>query len=189
MPPTPLNFLATPWSFFIWGINMTRLIEPKASNGKRFIFVAIDYFTKWVEVTYYANVTRQVMARFIKKEIICHYGIPNKIIIDNRSNLNNKMMKELCKNFKIEHHNSSPYHPKTNSVAEAENKYIKKIIQKMVITYKYWHEMLILLCAYIRRQSTRKKGQPPLLYMAWKQYFSSKLKPPSLRVLMETKLE
>ncbi|KAI5383019.1 hypothetical protein KIW84_070427 [Lathyrus oleraceus] len=52
------------------------------------------------------------------------------------------MMEALCKDFKIAHHNSSPYRPKMNEVVEAANKNIKKIIQKMVVTYKDWHEML-----------------------------------------------
>ena len=50
-------------------------------------------------------------------------------------------MTELCEEFKIVHHNSSPYRPKMNGVVEAANKNIKKIIQKMVVTYKDWHEM------------------------------------------------
>jgi len=69
--------------------------------------VAIDYFTKWVEATSYANVTQNVVIKFIKKDLICRYGLPNKIITDNATNLNNKMMKEICKRFKIDHHNSS----------------------------------------------------------------------------------
>jgi transposase InsO family protein len=120
----------------MWGIDMIRMIEPKASNGHRFILVAIDYFTKWVEAASYANVTKHVVARFLKNNIICRYGIPNKIITDNGSNLNNKTMDELCATFKIEHHNSSPYRPKMNGAVEAANKNIKKIIQKMVVTYK-----------------------------------------------------
>jgi len=83
-------------------------IEPKASNGHRFILVAIDYFTKWVEAASYASVIRSVVVRFIKKEIICWYGLPRKIITDNATNLNNKMMKEMCEHFKIQHHNSAP---------------------------------------------------------------------------------
>ena len=51
-------------------------------------------------------------------------------------------MDELCAEFKIAHHNSSPYKPKMNGAVEAANKNIKKIIQKMVVTYKDWHEML-----------------------------------------------
>jgi len=48
-PPVPLNVLAAPFLFSMWGIDMIGAIEPKASNGHRFILVAIDYFTKWVE--------------------------------------------------------------------------------------------------------------------------------------------
>lgn len=142
VPLVPLNVISSPWSFAMWGIDVIGRIEPAALNGHMFILVAIDYFTKWVEAASYANVTKQVVARFLKRDIICRYGIPNKIITDNGSNLNNKMMKELCKSFKIEHHNSSPYRPKMNGAVEAANKNIKKIVQKMVKTYKDWHEML-----------------------------------------------
>ena len=51
VPPTALNVLSSPWSFSMWGIDMIGRIEPKDSNGHRFILVAIDYFTKWVEAT------------------------------------------------------------------------------------------------------------------------------------------
>src|ERR1043165_3865220 len=142
VPPTLLNVISFPWCVSMWGIDMIGMIESKASNGHRFILVAIDYFTKWVEEASYTNVTKQVVVRFIKNNLICRYGIPRKIITDNESNLNNKMMKELCEEFKIEHHNSSPYRPNMNGVVEAANKNMKKIVQKMVITYKDWHEML-----------------------------------------------
>ena len=97
----PLNILAAPWPFSMWGIDVIGVIEPKASNGHRFILVVIDYFTKWVEATSYSSVTRSVVVRFIKKEIICRYGLPRKIITNNATNLNKKMMKEMCKDFKI----------------------------------------------------------------------------------------
>ena len=47
------------------------------------------------------------------------------------------MMSKLCEEFKIRHHNSTPYRPKMNGTVEAANKNIKKIVQKMVVTYKY----------------------------------------------------
>ena len=82
-PPIPLNVKAAPWPFSMWGIDVIGAIEPRASNGHRFILVAIDYFTKWVEAASYASVTRKVVIRFIRKEIICRYGLPRKIITDN----------------------------------------------------------------------------------------------------------
>nr|KYP47346.1 Gypsy retrotransposon integrase-like protein 1 [Cajanus cajan] len=94
VPPTSLNVLAAPWPFSMWGIDVIGPIEPKASNGHRFILVAIDYFTKWVEAASYASVTRNVVVKFIKRDLICRYGLPSRIITDNGTNLNNKMMKE-----------------------------------------------------------------------------------------------
>ena len=84
-------------------------IIPKASNGHRFIFVVIDYFTKWVEAASYASMTKTVVARFIKKEIICRYRLLKRIISDNGLNLNNDIVTEVCTRFKIKHHNSVPY--------------------------------------------------------------------------------
>jgi len=56
-PPTPLFNMVSPWPFAIWGIDVIGPINSKASNKHRFILVAIDYFTKWVEACSYAHVT------------------------------------------------------------------------------------------------------------------------------------
>ena len=45
-----------------------------------------------VEAASYANVTKHVVVRFIKNDIICRYGVPSSSITDNDSNLNNKML-------------------------------------------------------------------------------------------------
>ena len=76
-------------------------IRPAASNGHRFILAALDYFTRWVEAASFVTVTKNVVARFIRHNLICRYGIPERIITDNGTNLNNKMITELCKPFKI----------------------------------------------------------------------------------------
>ncbi|XP_052479604.1 uncharacterized protein LOC128034804 [Gossypium raimondii] len=88
------------------------------------------------EATSFANVTKAAVCRFLKKEIICRYGLPERIISDNALNLNNKMIKKVCEQFQIKHHNSSPYRPKMNGAVEAANKNIKRIIGKMTETYK-----------------------------------------------------
>ena len=45
VPLTLLNVISSLWPLSMWGIDMIGMIEPKASNGHRFILVAIDYFT------------------------------------------------------------------------------------------------------------------------------------------------
>ena len=54
-PASPPHVLIAPWPFSMWRMDVIGPIEPKASNGHRFILVAIDYFTKWVEATSYKS--------------------------------------------------------------------------------------------------------------------------------------
>jgi len=68
------------------------LVIPKALNSHEYILVAINYFTKWVEATSYKGVTQAVVARFLKHNIIFHYGMPRELIIDNEVNVNGKMI-------------------------------------------------------------------------------------------------
>ncbi|KAG8474675.1 hypothetical protein CXB51_031129 [Gossypium anomalum] len=152
--PSPLHVMTSPWPFSMWGMDVIGPISPKASNGHRFIFVVIDYFTKWIEAASFANVTKTTVCRFLKREIICRYSFPERIISDNVMNLNNKMMKEVCEQFQIKHYNSSPYRPKMNGAIEAANKNIKRIIGKMTETYKDWHEKLPF-ALYAYRTSVR----------------------------------
>ena len=67
-------------------------VIPKASNGHEYILVAIDYFTKWVETASYKSITQVVVARNLKHNIICRYGMPRELIINNGANLNGKMI-------------------------------------------------------------------------------------------------
>ncbi|PKI35276.1 hypothetical protein CRG98_044339 [Punica granatum] len=141
--------MAAPWPFSMWGIDVISPINPKTSNGHMFILVAIDYFTKWIEAITLTSVTANVVARFLKRDIIARYEVPETTITDNAKNLNNRIIDELCESFKIHRRNSMPYRPQMNGAVEAANKNIKRIIKKMTVTYRDWHEMLpFALLAY-----------------------------------------
>ena len=64
VPPHELNSMSSPCLFVSWGMDVIGSIEPSA-NGHKFILVAIDYFTKWVETTSYKSVTKKVVADFV----------------------------------------------------------------------------------------------------------------------------
>ena len=49
VPPHELNAMSSPCPFVGWGMDVIGLIDVVASNRHKFILVAIDYFTKWVE--------------------------------------------------------------------------------------------------------------------------------------------
>lgn len=77
-----------------------------------------------------------------------------------------------------------------NGVVEAANKNIKKIIQKMVKTYKYLHEMLnFSLHGYRTSIHTLTRENPFSLVYGIEAIILIEVEIPSLRVLMETKLE
>jgi hypothetical protein len=163
---------------------------PKASNRHEFILVAIAYFTKWVEACSFKNVTQVAVTRFVKNNIICGYGMPEMLITDNASNLNNRMMDQLCQQFKIQHNNSAPYRPKMNGAMEAANKNVKKILSKMTETYKDWHEHLpYALCAYRTSVRTSVGATPYSLVYGMEVVLPVEVEIPSLRILSQTQLK
>ncbi|KAG8479126.1 hypothetical protein CXB51_028998 [Gossypium anomalum] len=190
VPPSPLYVMTSPWPFSMWGMDVIGPISPKASNGHRFIFMVIDYFTKWVEAASYANVTKSAVSKFLKKKIVCRYGMPERIVTDNALNLNNSAIEKVCSWFNIKHHNSSPYRPKMNGAIEAANKNIKKIVGKMAETYKDWHEKLpFALYAYRTSVRTSTGATPFSLVYGMEAVLPIEVEITSLRVLSELKLD
>nr|XP_027093668.1 uncharacterized protein LOC113714071 [Coffea arabica] len=130
VPPTELHNMIAPWPCSMWGMDVIGTIDSPASNGHRFILVAIEYFTKWVEAESFKHVTKKVVTNFLRDHIIWRFGVPETLITDNAKNLNNDMVHGLCEQFKIRHRNSAIYRPQMNGAVEAANKNLKTIIRK-----------------------------------------------------------
>ena len=81
------------------------------------------------------------MVKFIEKILICRYGVPHHIVTYNGIQFQAEIA-ELLQKYSIEHHKSSPYRPQANEAVEAANKNVKRILSKMVKTYKDWSEYL-----------------------------------------------
>ncbi|XP_070011110.1 uncharacterized protein [Nicotiana sylvestris] len=86
--------MSAPWPFVAWGMDIIGPIELAASNGHRFLLIAIDYFTKWVEAKTFKSVTKKAVVDFVHSSIIYRFEIPKVIIMDNGANLNSKLMEE-----------------------------------------------------------------------------------------------
>lgn len=142
-PPSELHPMLALCPFVTWGMDDIGPIDPKTSNGHRFILVSIDYFTKWVEAVTLKAVTKKVVVDFVHTNIIHHFGIPKTIITDNAANLNSHLIREVCEQFKITHQNSTPYCPKANGIVEAANKNIKKILRKVIQSSRQWYEKFL----------------------------------------------
>jgi len=189
-PPLELHPMSAPWPFVAWGMDVIGPIEPKASNGHRFILVAIDYFTKWVEAVTFKSVTKKAVVDFVHSNIICRFGIPKIIITDNAANLNSHLMKEVCEQFKIVHRHSTPYRPKVNGAVEAANKNIKKILRRMVQGSRQWHEKLpFALLGYRTTIRTSVGATPYLLVYGTEAVIPAEVEIPSLRIIVEAEIE
>ncbi|XP_070005024.1 uncharacterized protein [Nicotiana sylvestris] len=189
-PPTELHPMSAPWPFVSWGMDAIGPIEPKASNGHRFILVAIDYFTKWVEAITLKSVTKKVVVDFVHSNLICCFGIPTTIITDNAANLNSYLMGEICEQFKIMHQNSTRYRPKANGVVEAANKNIKNILRKMIQSSRQWHEKLpFALLGYRTIVRTLVEATPYLLVYGTETVIPAEVEIPSLRIIVEAEIE
>ena len=77
-----------------------------------------------------------------------------------------------------------------NGAVETANKNINKIIKKTIDTYKDWHEKLpFALHAYCTSVQISTKATPFFLVYGMEAILSIEVEIPSLRLLMETKLE
>ncbi|KAJ0558014.1 putative nucleotidyltransferase, Ribonuclease H [Helianthus annuus] len=122
-PKNALVPVTTAWPFQQWGIDMVGPF-PEAPGAVKFIIVAVDYFTKWVEAKALASTTSTVVKRFIWEQIICRFGLPLRIITDNGTNFAADDLERWFKELNIEHTFSSVAHPQGNGQVEAVNKSI-----------------------------------------------------------------
>jgi transposase-like protein len=53
-------------------------------GGYRYLYVAIDKFTKWVEVEPVCTILARSAVKFIRG-LVYRFGVPNRIITDNGS--------------------------------------------------------------------------------------------------------
>ena len=62
------------------------------SNGKKYILVAVDYVTKWVEAKALAKNDTKSVLRFIKRNIFARFGVLRALISEGGSHFCNKLM-------------------------------------------------------------------------------------------------
>ena len=120
--------ITSPWPFSQWGIDIVNPL-PQGKGQVKFLLVTIDYFTKWVEAEALSTITEAKIQSFVWKNIICRFGIPLMIILDNGRQFNNKAFRDFCSGLGIKNRFSSPGHPQANGQTEVTNRTLLKIIK------------------------------------------------------------
>lgn len=73
-PTTPLTPILSPLPFTTLGMDILGPF-PKATDQRKYLFGAIAYFTKWIEVEAIASITAVALRKFIWENIITRPGV------------------------------------------------------------------------------------------------------------------
>jgi hypothetical protein len=91
-----------------------------ALGGYKQILVAVDKFTKWIEVHAVATVTSKEATKFIE-DITYWFGVPNRIVTDLGKAFTGSYLWDFCQDSLIDVYYSSVAHPRCNGQVEREN--------------------------------------------------------------------
>ena len=156
-----LTTIASLWPFAQWGIDIVGPL-PQGKGQVKFLLVAIDYFTKWVEAKALAMITEARIQSFMWKNIICRFGIPLAIISNNGRQFDSQGFREFCSNLEIKNQFSSPGHPQANGQTEVTNRTLLKIIKTKLDDAKgAWPEELPNVLWAYRTTARTPTGETP----------------------------
>ncbi|KAD7116822.1 hypothetical protein E3N88_04090 [Mikania micrantha] len=115
--------------FDLWGIDFMGPFP--MSRGNRYILVAVDYVSKWVEAQPCPTNDAQVVVRFLKK-LLARFGTPKALISDRGTHFCNTQMEKALQRYGVTHRLATAYHPQTSGQVEVSNRGIKRILEKTV---------------------------------------------------------
>ncbi|GJS24269.1 reverse transcriptase domain-containing protein [Tanacetum coccineum] len=120
-PQQNLTPITSPWPFYKWGIDIAGPF-PEGPGKVKFLIVAIDYFTKWIEAKAVATITGNQVKKFVWDNIVCRFGLPGEIISDNGKQFRDNPFKDWCEKLCIRQCFASVKHPQANGLVERANR-------------------------------------------------------------------
>jgi hypothetical protein len=175
--------VVSPWPFFKWGVDILGPFS-EARGQVKFLVVAVDYFTKWIEVEPVATITAERIKKFYWK-IICRFGLPAVFVTDNGTQFASSSVAEFCKEWGIRLSFTSVEHPQTNGQAEADNKVVLQGLKKRLEAAKrLWVEELpMVLWSYHTTPHSSTQETPFKMVYGSDAMIPIEINEPSARVL------
>jgi len=129
---------------------------PKATGQRKFLLVAIDYLTKWVEAETVASITENEVRKFIWKNIVTCFRVPQTMIFNNGRQFDTDRLRSYCAGYDIQTRYTAVVRPQTNGQVESTNKQILSELKKRLDAAKgSWADELPAILWSIR---TTEKG-------------------------------
>ena len=128
-PLTPIIPLAP---FEKWGIDFVGPFNPASARKKKYIILATDYATKWVEARSTQRNDALTAASFLFEEIMMRVRYPLELVSDRGKHFLNDVISDITSRYSIKHWKTTPYNSKANRLTERANGMVGNILKKMV---------------------------------------------------------
>ncbi|GJX05724.1 reverse transcriptase domain-containing protein [Tanacetum coccineum] len=102
-----------------------------SSRGNKYILVAVDYLSKWVEAKALPTNDARVVCKFLKT-LFSRFGAPRAIISDRGTHFCNDQFAKVMLKYGVTHRLSTAYHPQTSGQVEVSNRGLKRILERTV---------------------------------------------------------
>lgn len=154
----------------LWEIDLVRRLVNSEKQNK-YIFVAIDHYTKWIETEFVERKNAQTISDLIVSLIIKKHGIPKRILTDNGLEFVNKEVQEMAKKYNIAWDFSSPGHHKTIGAVERVNQTLINKLKKLTNFGRApWEELLEKATLATNISYNRSILTSPYIYLKTKNY-------------------
>jgi ribonuclease HI len=137
------KLIAHTWPLQRWGLDIVRPL-PTTQGNLKFTFVAVEYFTKWIEARAVSTITLKTAQKFFWQNIVCRFGVPSELTVDNGKQFDSQDFRDFCFSIGTKLAFASVYHPQSNGVVERANGKIFTAIKKMLLDDKKgkWADLL-----------------------------------------------
>nr|GFA86598.1 reverse transcriptase domain-containing protein [Tanacetum cinerariifolium] len=102
-----------------------------SSKGIKYILVAVDYLSKWVEAKALPTNDSRVVCKFLKN-LFARFGAPRAIVSDRGTYFCNDQFTKVMQKYGVTHRLATPYHPQTSGQVEVSNHGLKCILKRAV---------------------------------------------------------
>nr|GEV74725.1 reverse transcriptase domain-containing protein [Tanacetum cinerariifolium] len=126
----PQNSIQTCEIFDVCGIDF--LGPFSSSRGNKYILVAVDYLSKWVEAKALPTNDAHVVCKFLKS-LFARFGSPRAIISDRGTHFCNDQFAKVMFKYEVTHRLSTAYHPQTSGQVEVSNRGLKRILERTIV--------------------------------------------------------